>query len=303
MSLARTLVRWSLCMAAGVSLVLPAIAADKKAEKKEAAATVPSYNGPQPMRENVDLNMYARIREEGLRHSKVMQFASALSDGIGPRLTGSPNMAKANAWTRDTLTAIGLENAHLEDWGEFGTGWAQVNTWIRMVSPDPEPLWGQAAPWSVATKGPVSGEAVLVTLTDEKDLGKYKGKLGGKIVLLGAMRPTPDLTEPLFHRYTTEELAEMETYPAETRRPGGGPPMDMRQMMAERHAADAAAGDGAEDDDGRGRGGDHHAVAGWEQWRRNGDHLRRQRGEPGAWGAGEGDGADDPECGDDDRAL
>ena len=31
--------------------------------------------------------------------------------------------------------------------------------------------------------------------------------------LLGAMRPTPDITEPLFHRYTTEELAEMETYP------------------------------------------------------------------------------------------
>lgn len=228
MSLARTLVRWSLCTAAGVSLVLPVSAADKKA-----AATVPSYNGPQPMRENVDLNMYARIREEGLKHSKVMQFASALSDGIGPRLTGSPNMAKANAWTRDTLTAIGLENAHLEDWGEFGTGWAQVNTWIRMVSPDPEPLWGQAAPWSVATKGPVSGEAVLVTLTDEKDLEKYRGKLGGKVVLLGAMRPTPDLTTPLFHRYTTEELAEMETYEVEMRRPGA-PQMDMRQMLAER---------------------------------------------------------------------
>jgi hypothetical protein len=41
----------------------------------------------------------------------------------GPRLTGSPNLAKANAWTRDTLTKIGLENAHLEDWGEFGLGW------------------------------------------------------------------------------------------------------------------------------------------------------------------------------------
>ena len=38
-------------------------------------------------------------------------------------------MEKANEWTRDTLTAIGLENAHLEDWGEFGMGWQQINTW------------------------------------------------------------------------------------------------------------------------------------------------------------------------------
>ena len=46
----------------------------------------------------------------------------ALADDIGPRLTGSPAMAKANAWTRDTLAAMGCANAHLEDWGEFGMG-------------------------------------------------------------------------------------------------------------------------------------------------------------------------------------
>ena len=154
--------------------------------------------------------MYQRIREEGLRHSHVMQFAGALNDGIGPRLTGSPNMAKANAWTRDILTKIGLEKAHLEDWGEFGMGWQQINTWVRLVSPDPEPLWAQAAPWSPATKGPVTGDAVYVDIQDEAALDKFKGKLSGKIVLFGAMRPTPDLTEPLFSRYTAAELKEME---------------------------------------------------------------------------------------------
>ena len=77
------------------SLVEAAHAADKKGE-------VPSYYGPQPGTEAIDLTMYARIREEGLKHSHVMQFGAALSEGIGPRLTGSPNMAKANAWTRDT---------------------------------------------------------------------------------------------------------------------------------------------------------------------------------------------------------
>ncbi len=198
--------------------------AQKKAEK------LPSYYGPQPAVEAIDLDMYARIREEGFKHSHVMEFGAALADGIGPRLTGSPNMAKANAWTRDTLTAIGLANAHLEDWGEFGMGWQQINTWARMVSPDPEPLWLQAAPWSVATPGPVKGEVVYVDLGTAK-LDELKGKLAGKIVLLGATRTTPDLTEPLFSRYTDAELAEMETYPTGERRAGEP---DRAAMLAER---------------------------------------------------------------------
>jgi hypothetical protein len=182
-----------------------------------ALAQEPAGNAPyyvaQPSVETLDLTMYARIRTEGLTHGKVMQYAEALTEGIGPRLTGSPNMAKANAWTRDTMTAMGLENAHLEDWGEFGMGWQQVSSWARMISPDPEPVWLEAAPWSPATKGPVTGELFHVVLTSEADLEALKGKLAGKIVLLGAARPTPDIAEPLFHRYTDEELKAMETAP------------------------------------------------------------------------------------------
>ena len=227
---------FSIRVRCGCSAVLMAavfVAGASAQKKKPAPAATPSYYGPQPATESLDLSMYARIRAEGLTHGKVMQFAGALADGIGPRLTGSPNMAKANAWTRDTLTAIGLENAHLEDWGDFGMGWQQINTWARMVSPDPEPLWLQAAPWSPATQGQVSGEVVYLPLTDAKDLDALKGKLAGKIVLLGAMRPTPDITEPLFHRYTEEELKEM-TGPEGPRR--GGPPTTMtrEQMLAER---------------------------------------------------------------------
>ncbi len=217
---------WALVAAALTWLLPNASAADKRE---------PSYYGPQPPVENVDLTMYARIRDEGFNHSHVMEFAGALADGIGPRLTGSPNMAKANAWTRDTLNAIGLENSHLEDWGEFGMGWQQINTWARLISPDPEPLWAQAAPWSPATKGPVTGAVVEVELVDQAGLDKFKGKLGGKIVLFGAARATPDLTEPLFKRYTTEELSELETFPDENApRRGGAPRMTRAQMLAER---------------------------------------------------------------------
>lgn len=229
MSFPRAFVRLSSAAAlTGLCLQLsvPAAASDKKLE--------PAYYGPQPTTESLDLSMYARIREEGLKHSHVMQFAGALSDGIGPRLTGSPNMAKANAWTRDTLTAIGLENAHLEDWGEFGMGWQQINTWARLISPDPEPLWLQAAPWSPATKGPVTADVVLVQADTEADLAKYKGKLAGKIVLFGAPRATPDLTEPLFRRYTEAELKEMESAESPSPRRSAGPQLTVAQRLAER---------------------------------------------------------------------
>lgn len=75
--------------------------------------------------EKVDLETISRIRYEGFRDSKVMEFASGLMDSIGERLTGSPNMKRANEWTRDQLTALGLTNAHLEAWGPFGRGWAK----------------------------------------------------------------------------------------------------------------------------------------------------------------------------------
>src|SRR4030095_4364480 len=64
-----------------------------------------------------------RIKEEGLKRSHVMETLSYLSDVIGPRLTGSPNMKRANEWTRDQLAKWGLQNAHLEAWGPFGRGW------------------------------------------------------------------------------------------------------------------------------------------------------------------------------------
>ena len=142
----------------------------------------------QPSFESIDLNMYQQIRDEGFHHPHIMEYASALFDGIGPRLTGSPNMKRANEWTLAQLTAMGCSNAHLEDWGEFGMGWQQRNTWIRMVSPDTAIFIAQATPWSSATNGAITASAVAVNVKEEKDFDQYKGKLAGKIVFLGETR-------------------------------------------------------------------------------------------------------------------
>jgi carboxypeptidase Q len=202
-------------------------AADKPKATPPPAAVDP-YAEVQPATESIDIGMYQRIRDEGLNHSHVMEFASALMDGIGPRLTASPNAKKANEWTRDTLTKIGLENAHLEDWGEFGMGWQQVNTWARMVSPDTAVLILQSTPWSPATSGPVTGDVVWVDIHEEKDFDKYKGKLTGKIVLYGAMREVPPVDKPLFELNTEKDLEEIAEFPVSPASPGGPREMNPR---------------------------------------------------------------------------
>jgi carboxypeptidase Q len=185
-------------------------------EKKEPGAKEPpkpSYELPQPERETLDYSAYDQIRQEAIGHSHVMEYATALMDGIGPRLTGSPNLKKANEWTRDQLTAMGCSNAHLEDWGEFGMAWEQENTWVRMTSPDKAVFIAQAAPWSPASKGAVSARAVWADIKEEKDFDSYKGKLSGKIVLLGEMREVKPVEKPLFTCYDDTELKKIEQYP------------------------------------------------------------------------------------------
>jgi len=160
--------------------------------------------------EPLDLNMYQQIRDEGFHHSHIMEYSSALFDGIGPRLTGSPNMKRANEWTRDQFTAMGCSNAHLEDWGEFGMGWQQRNTWVRMVSPDQAVFIAQAVPWSPATNGAVKAQVVAVSVKEEKDFEQYKGKLAGKIVLLGKPRDFSKETDgPLSTRYDDKALMDI----------------------------------------------------------------------------------------------
>ena len=166
----------------------------------------------QPAAESIDLNMYQQIRDEGFRHPHIMEYASALFDGIGPRLTASPNMKRANDWTMAQLTAMGCSNAHLEDWGEFGMGWQQRNTWIRMVSPDTAIFIAQATPWSPATNGAITAPAVAVNVKEEKDFDQYKGKLAGKIVFLGETRIPKPATAPLFTRYDDKELSDIFRY-------------------------------------------------------------------------------------------
>ncbi len=174
--------------------------------------------------EVLDLDMYSRIRDEGFKHSHVMEYASALFDDIGPRLTGSPAMARANEWTRAQLTAMGCSNAHLESWGEFGMAWTQLSSSLDMVKPVPGVFLAQATPWSPATQGAVTAAVIYVPgLKAESDLAAWKGKLRGKVILYGQGTSSPDVdpdSVPKMVHYDAAALAGIARYPLKGASPG-----------------------------------------------------------------------------------
>jgi carboxypeptidase Q len=150
-----------------------------------------------------------RIKEEGLKHSQVMATLSYLTDVIGPRLTGSPNMKRANEWTRDKLAAWGASNAHLEAWGPFGRGWSLKRFSAQVIEPQCIPLIGFPKAWSPGTDGTLVAPVVYFDVKTEGDFAAYKGKLRGAIVLTSAVREVAARWEPLANRKTDSELLEL----------------------------------------------------------------------------------------------
>jgi carboxypeptidase Q len=150
----------------------------------------------------------ARIREEGLKRSKVMETLSYLSDVIGPRLTGSPNMKRANEWTRDQLTKWGLQNGHLESWGPFGRGWVVKGFSAEVIEPQSIQLIAYPRAWSPSVSIPL-GEVVHLAAKDEAELLRFKGKLKGKIVLAGPIRDVTARFEPQGTRLTEKDLLSL----------------------------------------------------------------------------------------------
>ncbi|HEY7113281.1 MAG TPA: M20/M25/M40 family metallo-hydrolase [Thermoanaerobaculia bacterium] len=162
--------------------------------------------------ERIDLDVLTRIRDEGFRHSEVMMLASELMDGVGPRLTGSPNMKMADDWAVSKYSAWGLANAHLEPWGPFGRGWEYEASSVRLLAPDHAELLALPEAWAPGTAGAVRANAFRVTAESKEDLDKYKGKLAGKIVFFGELPEIKTHDKGESARYDDKELAELFEY-------------------------------------------------------------------------------------------
>jgi hypothetical protein len=165
----------------------------------------------------VDLVMVTKIRDEGLARGKALDTLSEMCDGIGPRLTGSPNMKKASEWAKKKFEGWGLVNVHSESYAPLLRSWAWSSASFEVLSPYHAQVQAIPRAWTPGTNGRVTGVPVFAPMepiwkdsTDvDKWIEKWKGKLGGKIVFIS---PLPELKAPLkpdAKRETAESLEEL----------------------------------------------------------------------------------------------
>lgn len=123
-----------------------------------------------------------RIRKAGLTEERAFEFLRRIT-AVGPRLTGSPEAAKAVEVTRGMMAGMGLDNIHLEP--------VTVNRWVRGAREEAEivhsasraafPLHVCALGGSVGT--PDSGiTAPVVEVKSFEELDRLGPGARGKIV-------------------------------------------------------------------------------------------------------------------------
>ncbi len=158
--------------------------------------------------EKVDTAAIAKIKEEGLKHSQVMQILGTLSDVYGPRLGWSPEFKRAAQWAGGELKSWGVQNVHYHHWAPLGKGWTLKNFSAMVKTPVPFPVIAYPAAWS---PGFDESEADVVYLDVKKpeDFDAYKGKLKGKYVLISAPAELKAHFEPQAERLVDSVLLKM----------------------------------------------------------------------------------------------
>ena len=129
-----------------------------------------------------------RIVSAAREESRVMEHLDVLCNGIGPRLTGSDQLTEACEWVRDRFIEFGIDNARLEQWGEFPVGFNRGPWFGRVIEPQPQALEFVTMAWSAGTRGAVRGKAILAP-KDQKELDEAKAK-GSLSRRLGHHAPT-----------------------------------------------------------------------------------------------------------------
>jgi len=153
----------------------------------------------------------ARIIDEGMNRSQIMLNAHELFDDIGPRLTNSTNMRRAQDWAVRKFQGYGLSNVHREAY-DFGRGWDIVHSSVRLVSPRPIDLVAIPVAWSPPTKGTLRAPVVVAPMNRKEQFAAYHGKLAGKIVLTSLPGTSDEPSQPAFQRMDSADIAKRDQY-------------------------------------------------------------------------------------------
>ncbi|HUE96204.1 MAG TPA: M20/M25/M40 family metallo-hydrolase [Longimicrobiaceae bacterium] len=130
-----------------------------------------------------------RIWEIGMEDSRIAEMAQVLTDSIGPRLTGSPGMARAHEWAADLARGWGVA-ARNEQYGVW-VGWERGITHVDLIEPRVRTLDATMLAWSPGTVGAVEGAVEIVPAWRSAEEGEaWLETVRGKFVAISFPHPT-----------------------------------------------------------------------------------------------------------------
>jgi hypothetical protein len=132
--------------------------------------------------EPVDTAMISAIRAEERDRSAAPDLFYALTDKLGPRLSGSPAYDVAARWAVNRFREWGLANPHLEPF-KLGRAWSLEKLTVEMTSPRYMPLLGYAEAWSPSTSGVLTGAPIYVGDSTLEEIDALGSRLRNAIVL------------------------------------------------------------------------------------------------------------------------
>ena len=152
-----------------------------------------------------------QIIKEASENSQLKKLAHELTDGIGPRLVGTPQMKLAHDWAIAKYDSWGIP-ARNEKWGEW-RGWERGITHIDMIHPRTESLEGMQLAWSPSTHGKtVTAETIILPdLADSIAFQNWLPNVKGKFVMISMQQPTGRDDRNWEEFATKESLAKMKS--------------------------------------------------------------------------------------------
>jgi hypothetical protein len=154
-------------------------------------APAPPPPSPVPVVSSYPDTPTGKILKEIYDHPAVVQRVEYLADLIGPRLTGSEQLRRAQAWAMEEMKRLGAVNVHEEAY-DFGLAWTRGVDSARLLTQNGLRFRVDQLAWSPATKGAIQGEVMLMDARNLAELQAFKGQLKGRILL----RSNPDDKRP-----------------------------------------------------------------------------------------------------------
>jgi len=163
-------------------------------------------------------SVISRIQAIGIDSSRTEQLSHALFDSLGPRLTGSPDLKRANDWLVNTYKSWGIEarNEKIGTW----RGWRRGYSHIDLITPRVRSLEGTMLGYSPGTgkKDLTATTIILPRFADSTEFVKWLPNAKGKFVLVSAPLPTCRPREDWATNATPESNEKMDSLRARVAR-------------------------------------------------------------------------------------